>query len=78
MEQTWGRRFQIPSLPDPCDDPILTSATITFKTSGDDKDQNNTMWIKIFTVYNTNLELVQLMLSIMMDLTTHQHTHIHY
>ena len=39
-EQIWARRFRIPPIPDPCTDPILTSAKITFNTANHDEDDN--------------------------------------
>jgi hypothetical protein len=60
-EQIWTRRIKIPSLPEePCPmDPILTSATISFHTSIDDKDHDTYLIIDVNTVRNENAAHVE-------------------
>jgi hypothetical protein len=50
-EQIWARRVRIPPIPEPCSDPILTSAAITFNTTTDDKDDNTTLDVNVLSVY---------------------------
>jgi hypothetical protein len=49
---------QIPPIPDPCSDPILTSAKITFNTSNDDeddnKDDNTVLFVEVKPYFQAN------------------------
>jgi hypothetical protein len=51
-EQIWARRMRIPPIPDPCSsDPILHTATVTFNTTTDNKDDNTKLDVRLKSVY---------------------------
>lgn len=54
-EQIWARRFRIPTLLDPCSDPFLTGATITFNSTGNDKDPDTIVQIILSTVIDNEI-----------------------